>query len=127
MEDFKISIKPEGGERLITMGLEALHPGPAPPRISACCRNRMRARFGQGFYLQPYTLDELKSVALRAADALGYMTDEAALQGIAVRFTRHAARFPAAVPALCGCCHQCQYGYRGWQPGRVDHAPAGAG
>jgi Holliday junction DNA helicase RuvB len=85
MEDFKISTKPEGSEgRLIQIRLKpftligvatdfGLLPEP------------MRARFGQRFYLQPYSLYELKAVVLRFADTLGYMTDEAALQGIASR------------------------------------------
>jgi Holliday junction DNA helicase RuvB len=85
MEDFKISIKPEGStERLIQMGLKPFTLVGATTDFGLL-PEPMRARFGQGFYLQPYTLDELKAVALRAADALGYMTDEAALQGIAVR------------------------------------------
>jgi Holliday junction DNA helicase RuvB len=85
MEDFKISIKPEGStERLIQMGIKPFTLVGATTDFGLL-PEPMRARFGQGFYLQPYTLDELKAVALRAADALGYMTDEAALQGIAVR------------------------------------------
>jgi Holliday junction DNA helicase RuvB len=84
MEDFKISIKPEGGERLIEMGLSPFTLVgattdwgmlPAP----------LRDRVGQSFYLQLYTLDELKAVVLRAADTMEYMTDEAALTGIAMR------------------------------------------
>jgi Holliday junction DNA helicase RuvB len=45
----------------------------------------MRARFGQSFHLQLYTLDELRLVISRAADTLGYMYDDAALDGIAGR------------------------------------------
>jgi Holliday junction DNA helicase RuvB len=45
----------------------------------------MRARFGQTFYLSVYTIDELQAVVLRAADRLGYMADEQALNGIAIR------------------------------------------
>ena len=84
MENFKISIKPEGSERLIQMGLKPFTLVGATTDFGLL-PEPMRARFGQGFFLQPYTLDELKAVALRAADALGYMTDEAALQGIAIR------------------------------------------
>lgn len=85
MEDFKISIKPEGSEaRLITMSINPFTLVGATTDFGML-PEPMRARFGQGFYLQLYTLDELKAVALRAADTLGYMTDEAALTGIAVR------------------------------------------
>jgi len=45
----------------------------------------MRARFGQSFHLQLYTLDELRLVISRAADKLGYMYDDDALDGIARR------------------------------------------
>lgn len=84
MEDFKISIKPDGGERLITMGLKPFTLVGATTDFGLL-PEPMRARFGQGFYLQPYSLNELKAVAIRAADALGYMTDESALDGIAIR------------------------------------------
>lgn len=84
MEDFKISIKPDGAERLISMGLKPFTLVGATTDFGLL-PEPMRARFGQGFYLQPYTLDELKAVALRAADALGYMTDGCALDGVAVR------------------------------------------
>ncbi|MGB8213550.1 MAG: Holliday junction branch migration DNA helicase RuvB [Anaerolineales bacterium] len=45
----------------------------------------MRARFGQSFHLQIYTLDELRQVVGRAADTLGYMYDDDGLEGIARR------------------------------------------
>ena len=84
MEDFKISIKTEGSERPIVMSLNTFTLVGATTDFGLL-PEPMRARFGQGFYLQTYTLNELKAVALRAADTLGYMTDEAALSGIAVR------------------------------------------
>ena len=85
MEDFKISIKPDGqSERLISMGLKPFTLVGATTDFGLL-PDPLRARFGQGFYLQPYTLDELKAVALRAADTLGYMMDDAALAGIAIR------------------------------------------
>lgn len=45
----------------------------------------MRARFGQSFHLQLYTLDELRLVISRAADQVGFMYDDEALDGIARR------------------------------------------
>ena len=45
----------------------------------------MRARFGQGFHLQLYTLEELRQVVSRTADNLGFMYDDTALDGIARR------------------------------------------
>ncbi len=84
MEDFKISIKPEGSEGVISMGLKPFTLVGATTDFGLL-PEPMRARFGQGFYLQLYTLDELKAVALRAADTLGYMTDDEALDGIAFR------------------------------------------
>jgi len=45
----------------------------------------MRARFGQSFHLQLYTLNELRQVISRAADNLGFLYDDGALDGIARR------------------------------------------
>jgi Holliday junction DNA helicase RuvB len=84
MEDFKVSIKPDQSERPITL---TLHPFTLVGATTdfGLLPEPMRARFGQTFFLQPYTLEELKAVVLRAADTLAYLTDEPALDGIAVR------------------------------------------
>ena len=52
MEDFKISIKPEGGERLITMGLKPFTLVGAT-RISACCRSQCAPASGRGSICSP--------------------------------------------------------------------------
>ncbi len=84
MEDFKVSIKPDGVDKPITL---SLHPFTLIGATTdyGLLPEPMRARFGQSFYLSVYTIDELQSVVLRAADRLGYMTDEQALNGIAIR------------------------------------------
>lgn len=84
MEDFRLSIVLKSGERPLAMSL-------APFTLVGATTDfgllpePMRARFGQGFYLQPYTHEELQAVILRAADALGYLMDAAALDGLARR------------------------------------------
>src|SRR5271157_1723903 len=70
MEDFKTSINPDGNECLIQMGLKPFTLVGATTDLGLL-PELMCARFGQGFYLQPYTRDKLKAVALRTADALG--------------------------------------------------------
>jgi Holliday junction DNA helicase RuvB len=45
----------------------------------------LRDRVGQSFYLQLYTLDELKVVTMRVVNKMEYLTDDAALTGIAQR------------------------------------------
>jgi Holliday junction DNA helicase RuvB len=84
MEDFKISIKPDKMEKPIVLGLNTFTLVGATTDYGLL-PEPMRARFGHSFYLQPYTTDELCHVILRAADVLGYMTEEAALLGIARR------------------------------------------
>jgi len=84
MEDFKVSIKPEQSDRPITL---ALYPFTLVGATTdfGLLPDPMRSRFGQSFYLQPYTLEELRQVVLRASDALGFLMDEEALTGIAKR------------------------------------------
>jgi Holliday junction DNA helicase RuvB len=84
MEDFKVSVKPDGVDKPITL---SLHPFTLVGATTdyGLLPEPMRARFGQSFYLSAYTVDELQAVVLRAADRLGYMTDERALTGIAIR------------------------------------------
>lgn len=85
MEDFKVTIKPEGAEaKPITI---ALHPFTLVGATTdyGLLPDPMRARFGHSFYLQPYGVDELKEIILRAAGSLEYLTDDAALLGIATR------------------------------------------
>lgn len=84
MEDFKVSIKPDKAERPIVLGLNKFTLVGATTDYGLL-PEPMRARFGHSFYLQPYTIEELCSVVLRAADTLGYMTDREALEGIARR------------------------------------------
>jgi len=92
MEDFRISIKPEGRPSACPDGHQAIHPGRRHHRLRPW-PEPMRARFGQGFYLQPYTLDELKAVALRAATQPGLHDRRSGPARIARPVARHAARF----------------------------------
>ncbi|MBI1793420.1 MAG: Holliday junction branch migration DNA helicase RuvB [Chloroflexi bacterium] len=84
MEDFKVSIKTETGDRPLTL---AVYPFTLVGATTdfGILPDAMRSRFGHSFYLKLYTLDELTGVILRAADTLGYMMDDEALAGIAVR------------------------------------------
>jgi holliday junction DNA helicase RuvB len=84
MEDFRVSVKPEGSERPISLGLKVFTLVGATTDYGLL-PEPMRARFGQGFYLQPYTLEELRQVISRAADKMGYLYDDPALEGLAVR------------------------------------------
>ena len=84
MEDFKVSVKTEASDKPITLTIYPFTLVGATTDFGLL-PEPMRARFGQSFYLQPYTLEELQAVVLRAADTLGYMMDDEALMGIAVR------------------------------------------
>lgn len=84
MEDFKINIMLNDKKPPLRM---TLHPFtligsttdfgrlPAP----------MRARFGQTFHLQPYTIEQLKQIIERAAEKLDFFTEAASLEAIALR------------------------------------------
>ena len=85
MEDFKVSIKVDQSDsKPITLTIYPFTLVGATTDFGLL-PEPMRARFGHSFYLKPYSLDELAGVVLRAANTLGYMTDEDALMGIAVR------------------------------------------
>ncbi|MCF6278379.1 MAG: Holliday junction branch migration DNA helicase RuvB [Anaerolineales bacterium] len=88
MEDFKVTIQIEkdgsGARPPIIM---ALHPFTLIGSTTdfGLLPEPMRARFGQSFHLQLYAVDELMRVVERAADKLGYFTEEASLSAIAQR------------------------------------------
>ena len=84
MEDFKVSIKLSKDSDPITM---KVHPFTLIGSTTdfGLLPNPMRARFGHSFHLQPYTLEELAQIVERAADKMGFFTEEDALRNIAVR------------------------------------------
>jgi holliday junction DNA helicase RuvB len=84
MEDFKVSIKLSKDSDPITM---KVHPFTLVGSTTdfGLLPSPMRARFGHSFHLQPYTLDELAQIIERAADKMGFFTEEDALTNIAIR------------------------------------------
>jgi len=84
MEDFKVSIKLSKDSDPITM---KVHPFTLIGSTTdfGLLPSPMRARFGHSFHLQPYTSDELVQILDRAAEKIGFFTEEEALQAIARR------------------------------------------
>ena len=84
MEDFKVSIKLSKDSDPITM---KVHPFTLIGSTTdfGLLPSPMRARFGHSFHLQPYSLDELAQIIERAAEKMGFFTEEEALQAIARR------------------------------------------
>jgi len=86
MEDFVLTIPLDGKDESRALTL----PVPRFTLIGATTdygliSGPMRDRFGHGFYLEPYSADELSQVALRAFDKLGLLVDEESVEGIARR------------------------------------------